>query len=199
LRRRKLVASAVTAVAFVIVVTSTHAIWLRWIGGALVTAGPPVKADAALVLAGDPRGNRIKTAAELVRLGYVPKVLVSGPSEWYGLNEADLAIRFATAHEYPREWFEPLIIQALSTDDEARALVSAVEKRGIRKLLIVTSDFHTRRAGRVYRRTIPSSIEFRMVAAPDKYFVPDGWWRNREGRKTVFFEVSKTIADWVGL
>jgi uncharacterized SAM-binding protein YcdF (DUF218 family) len=115
------------------------------------------------------------------------------------LNEADLAIQFATGHGYPREWFEPVIFRALSTDEEARKLVSEIEKRKIWKLLIVTSNFHTRRAANVYRRTVPSKIEFRMIGAPDKYFVPDAWWRSREGQKTVFFEVSKTIADWVGL
>jgi uncharacterized SAM-binding protein YcdF (DUF218 family) len=199
LLRRRLVAPAIAAVILLITVTFTHAIWLGWIGDALVAVVPPIKADASLVLAGDPRGNRIKTAAELVRSGFVPKVLVSGPMEWYGVNEAELAIRFATGHGYPREWFEPVIIRARSTDEEARALLPEMEKRGIRKVLIVTSDFHTRRAGEVYRRTAASKIDFRMIGAPDEYFAPDAWWRNREGQKTVFFEVSKTIADWVGL
>jgi uncharacterized SAM-binding protein YcdF (DUF218 family) len=92
-----------------------------------------------------------------------------------------------------------VIIRALSTDEEARAFVPELEKRGIRRLLIVTSDFHTARAHRVFRRNIPSSIELRMVGAPDKYFRAHGWWHTREGRKTWFFETTKTLTEMAGM
>ena len=141
----------------------------------------------------------MRTAAELVRAGYVPKVFVSGPMDWYGINEADLAIRFAVENGYAREWFEPLKVTALSTDEEARVMVAELEKRGIRNLLIITSDYHTARAGRIFRRSIPARIQLRTIGAPDKYFQAHGWWHTREGRKTWFFEVSKTIADWFGI
>jgi uncharacterized SAM-binding protein YcdF (DUF218 family) len=160
---------------------------------------PPVKADAALVLAGDPQGNRIKTAAELIRSGYAPRVFVSGPMEWYGLNEADLAIEYAVANGYPREWFEPIRIKALSTDEEAAALIPELERRGIRRLLIVTSDFHTARAGKIYRKAVPAAMEVHTIAAPDKYFKPHAWWLTREGCKAWFYEVTKTFAWLVGL
>ena len=56
-----------------------HSAILSALGGYLVDAGPPQKADIALVLAGDSSGNRILKAAELVRDGIRSKVLVSGP------------------------------------------------------------------------------------------------------------------------
>src|SRR5436190_5405364 len=77
-----------------------HAQILGALGNYLVQAGPPQKADAALVLAGDGWGLRILTAAQLVRDGFVPKVLVSGPDGAYGNNECDLAIPFAVKHGY---------------------------------------------------------------------------------------------------
>jgi uncharacterized SAM-binding protein YcdF (DUF218 family) len=160
---------------------------------------PPVKADAALVLAGDGRGNRIRTAAELVRSGYVPKVIVSGPMSWYGVNEADLAIRFVISKGYPSDWFEPLKIRALSTEEEAREVGRELERRGIRRLLIVTSDFHTARAGKIFRRAVPPTIEIHTIASPDKYFTPHGWWHTREGWKTWFYESTKTIAGMAGI
>ena len=198
MRRRRIVYVAAIAV-FVIAVAATHSIWLGWLGDVLVSAVPPVKADAALVLAGDPRGARIRHAAELVRAGYAPKVLVSGPMEWYGVNEADLAIQYAAANGYPKEWFEPIKLEALSTDEEARAIAPELARRGVRTLLLVTSDYHTARAGKIFRRTVPSGIEIHTVAAPDEYFTAHGWWHTREGRKTWFFESSKMIATMVGL
>jgi uncharacterized SAM-binding protein YcdF (DUF218 family) len=196
--RRLLIAAAVCVV-IAGVLALTHSVWLGLLGDALVADSAPTKADAALVLAGDYRGSRMRTAGELVRAGYIPRVFVSGPMDMYGINEAELAIRFAVENGYAREWFEPLKFAGLSTDDEARVIGAELEKRGVRNLLIVTSDFHTARAGTIFRRNVPSRIQLRMIGAPDKYFQPHGWWHTREGRKTWFFETTKTIADWFGI
>ena len=53
-----------------------HTAILTAFGSYLVQAGSPQKADVAVVLAGDPFGNRIIAGAELAQEGYVPKVLV---------------------------------------------------------------------------------------------------------------------------
>ena len=74
-----------------------------------------------------------------------------------------------------------------------------IRERGVRKLLLVTSNFHTARAFDLFRRELGPRVEVRAIAAPDRYFTPDGWWKNREGRKTMFFELSKTLAEKVGL
>jgi len=37
------------------------------------------------------------------------------------------------------------------------------------------------------------------VAAPDKFFKPDSWWRTRESQKTFLFEWLKTIAGPLGI
>lgn len=168
-------------------------------GSYLVLASTPVKADAAFVLAGDMRGHRLKRAAELVRDGYVPLALVSGPMEWYGQNEADMAIAFAVRQGYPREWFEPVHIRSLSTEEEAYKVRDEFIRRGIKRLILVTSNYHTRRTGTTFRRIMPRDIEITVVAASDEYFDPHSWWKNREGRKTAFIEMSKTVASWIGL
>ena len=36
-------------------------------------------------------------------------------------------------------------------------------------------------------------------AADDEYANHGTWWKNREGRKTVFLEWSKTVATWFGI
>jgi len=199
LRRRRVVSLAATCAVLLLVPALTHSIWLPWLGSLLVEDMPPVKADAALVLAGDPRGERIKKAGELVRAGYVPKVLVSGPMEWYGVNEAELAIRFAAAKGYPPEWFERLNLRALSTNEEAEAIAPELERRSIRRLLLVTSNFHTARAGKIFRKAVRGNIEIRTIAAPDKYFQIDTWWHTREGWKTWFYETTKTLTGLVGI
>ena len=85
------------------------------LGGYLVDAGPPAQAGMIVVLAGDHYGGRILKAAELVRQGVAPKVLVSGPENCcFGVYESELAIAFAVRHGYPDSYFVSL--------DESRAV-----------------------------------------------------------------------------
>ena len=168
------------------------------LGAYLVHAGPPQKADAALVLAGDGWGHRILTAAQLARDGFVPKVLVSGPDGAYGLYECDLAIPFAVKHGYPEPFFVHMENSARSTLAEAQALLPVIRRMGLRRIIVVTSNFHTRRAGAIYRKLAPD-LTILVVAAPDENFTPNGWWHNREGQKTFVVEWEKTVANWIGL
>ncbi len=170
--------------------------WARQMGEFLVRAEPPVHAGMIVVLAGDPSGNRILKAAELVKQGYAPKALVSGPTGDYGEAESDLAIRFAVRLGYPASYFVPFPNESHSTMEEAKAIGAKLREWKIDRVDVVTSDYHTRRAAEDYRRA-ETGVEFRMVAAPDVFFTPDGWWRNREGRKTFLMEWMKTIASWL--
>ncbi len=180
---------------------ATHAWWLTELGKSLIRNDGPAKAEIAVVLAGDARGNRILKAADLVRQGYVPAVLVSGPAGMYGHYECDLAIPFAVARGYPSEWFVRFPNNALSTREEAAAVVGELRRRHVRNFLLVTSDYHSGRAARTFQaveRAAGGGPPFRVVDARDEYFTADSWWHSREGLKTVFIEVSKTIATAVG-
>ena len=186
--------------AVVIAVFLSWPLWLRHVGTALENSESPRRADAALVLAGDGYGDRMRTGAELARHGFVPKVYVSGPEGFYGLHEDDLAIQWAVKAGYPTSYFVPLPLprNATSTRDEAAIVIPRLRGDGVRTLLVVTSDFHTGRAGRIFRKAAPD-IRITVVAAPDSLFELRQWWRSREGRKAAFFEWSKTLAEWVGL
>jgi uncharacterized SAM-binding protein YcdF (DUF218 family) len=188
---------------FILVLLALLAVVLRTqilgaLGAYLVQADPPQKADAALVLAGDGWGNRILTAAQLARDGYVPKVLVSGPDGAYGNHECDLAIPFAVKHGYPASYFLHVEHQGRSTLLEAKAVLIEIRRMGIKKLMVVTSDFHTRRSGFIFRKLAPD-LKILVVAAPDENFTANGWWHSREGQKTFLLEWQKTLANWFGV
>lgn len=186
------------ALALPVIVVVFHSQILGALGGYLVDDVPPQKADAVLVLAGDGWGNRILTAAQLVRDGYAPQVLVSGPDGAYGLQESALAIPFAVKHGYPESYFVRVDHQARSTRAEAVAVLPEIRREGIRRMLLVTSNFHTRRAGRIFRELAPD-LTILVVGAPDRNYTPDGWWHNREAQKTFVTEWEKTIAGWCGI
>jgi len=176
--------------------------WLPALGYALIHDEGPAKADLAVVLAGDEYGHRILKGAGLVRQGYAPAALVSGAPGFYGGHESDLAIPFAVRYGYPPEYFIPFPNQALSTSEEAAVVLAELRRRKVRSFLLVTSDFHTARAARVYRAALRAEgggPAMRVAAAPDEFFRPDSWWRTREAQKIVFMEWCKTIAWAFGI
>ena len=118
------------------------------------------------------------------------------------LAEADAAIQFAIGKGYPAEWFIPLYHTGLSTREEAVAVLDALKQRNIHSVLLVTSDYHTARARRIFldaERRRGGGPRLRMVASPDRYFSASNWWRNREGRKTEFLEWTKTLTSVFGI
>jgi uncharacterized SAM-binding protein YcdF (DUF218 family) len=150
------------------------------------------------VLAGDFTGSRIITAGQLIRQGYAPKALVSGPYGVYGYYESELAIGFAEKRGFPASYFDSFPHHALSTREEAAAIATELRRRAARTVLLVTSNYHTRRAGKLFRAAAPE-LTFVVIAAPDEYFSPHGWWRGRQGRKTFAIEWMKTVAEWLGM
>ena len=155
-----------------------------------------------MVLAGDAYGHRIVKAGELVRAGYVPAVLVSGPAGAYGLHESDLAIPFAVRQGFPAEWFIAFPHNGLSTREEAALMLEELRRRKVSSFLLVTSTYHTARARRIFlaaERAMGYGPQVRTVAASDEFFQPNSWWRNRQGQKLAFMEWSKTVATVFGL
>lgn len=175
----------------------TRLSWMEAMGRMLVETQPPFKADMIAVLGGDWFGNRILEAGRLAREGYAPHVLVSGSGYLYGNYECDLAIPFAVRHGYDEKYFIKFLYPATSTVDEARAVAPELRRLGVKRLIVVTSEFHTARAGRIFRSAAPD-IEIRMVAAPDTLHW-NNWWNDREGRKTFLYEWMKTMAARISM
>jgi uncharacterized SAM-binding protein YcdF (DUF218 family) len=183
-------------VAAVLLVVVFYVPLLTALGSYLVNEEPPVKADAAVVLGGDEFGLRTLKAAELVKQGFVPYALLSGPAMLIS-NEGEMMQEFAVQKGYPASFFQQSIHGANSTHDEVEALAEDLKKRGVHKILLVTSNYHTRRAASLFRHAAPW-LEIHPVAAPDEYFTPGGWWQTRRGRKTFVLEWMKTVATWAG-
>lgn len=87
-----------------------------------------------------------------------------------------------------------------STAEEAMVLRDCLEKRGWRSVIVVTSSYHTRRAGIIWRATLakedpPFTLSLYGVADAD--FASQGWWRKRRYAKTWLLEMAKLV--WTSL
>ena len=173
--------------------------FLRPLGTYLVRFDPPVKSDCLFVLAGDFNGQRIMKAGDLYREGYAKRVFVSGAGFSYGVSEDALAIPFARSKGYEDVPFEGMMNRGRSTVSEVRDVKRKLQAAGCRSVLVVTSDFHTRRTGNILAREWGGAFEFRVTAAPTWDYEADRWWTDRTYQKTFFFEWTKTLADWIGL
>ena len=192
--KRGLLAAAFLLVLLIL----TSQLWLALLGGFLVKADGAAPADLIVVLAGDFSGNRITTAGDLVRQGLAPQALVSGPTGIYGFHESELEIPFATRHGFPQSYFVALPNDTRSTVSEADVVIAELRRRKAHRIDIVTSNYHTRRAGSIYRSKA-KDLEIHMVSAPDPFFEPHSWWKNRDARKTFAIEWLKTFATWLGM
>ncbi len=172
--------------------------WLPLPGRFLVESDQPARSDAIVVLAGDGFGYRIQAGAELAKQGFAPVVLVSGSQSYYGLWECDLAIDFAVRNGQPRDLFQSLPNSATSTDAEMEAIFVEARKRSLKSLLIVTSDYHTRRSRMLAKRKNSTNLRLTVYGAPDRYFRADTWWWDRESRKILLSEWTKLGAAAVG-
>lgn len=197
-RSRRALYAVLALAVLVVLAIALHSLILTALARYLDQSGPPQHADAVFVLAGDSSGNRILKAAELVREGFAPYAVVSGPEGEYGNYECDLAIPFAVRHGFPASYFVRFPNSAHSTEEEMRAGAEELRSLHVQRVILVTSLYHTRRAGKDFRAAAPD-LTFYMVSAPDQYFTPDGWWRNREARKTFLIEWLKTGATLLHL
>jgi uncharacterized SAM-binding protein YcdF (DUF218 family) len=175
----------------------SRTLWLGWMGQYLIDTQPPVKSDMIVVLGGDWFGNRILTAAQLAKDGYAPAVLVSGQGYLYGFYESDFSVPFAVRHGYDEALFIRFRYPTASTMEEAQAVVPELRRRGVKRYLLVTTPFHTRRAGAIFRRVGPD-LEVRVVGSTDTLHW-DNWWVDREGRKAFLLEWLKTVTGAAGL
>jgi uncharacterized SAM-binding protein YcdF (DUF218 family) len=85
-----------------------------------------------------------------------------------------------------------------STSTEVRYVAKTVLRpANIKKVLLVTSNYHTRRAARFARKEVPW-LHVSVAPASDPYFSPDGWWKSRKGQKIFLLEWMKTILEYRG-
>jgi uncharacterized SAM-binding protein YcdF (DUF218 family) len=165
---------------------------LNFLGAYLISSEQPRSADLILVLAGDFWGPRVVKGADLAVQGYAPLALMSG-TPYQGRMDGELAIEFLVKKGYPPRLFESFGHNSRSTIEEAMVLRPELARRGVKRVLLVTTAYHSRRAGIVFRLFCPG-IQFIAIPAPDPQYHPDDWWKDPSSRKLFYSEWSKILA-----
>lgn len=158
----------------------------RW----LAVEDPPERADAALVMTGDPGYERTKAAADLVLNGTVRLLVLTGGEPWPGDSAEslrDVALRRGVAPESIR--FENT---SLDTRESLVNVAPILRREGVRSVILVTSPSHQRRASWTARRALPG---IRIVNRPIHVepWPPPRWWAARATRTIVLREYAKLV------
>ena len=166
---------------------------LVYFGNFLIYSEAPQPADLILVLAGDFYGPRVSKAAELLSSGYAPRMLISG-TQYQGRPEGEFAIARLAERGYRTDLIDSFGHHARSTIEEAIALCPELDRRRVKRVMLVTSAFHSRRAWIVFK-LICSDIHFTSIAAPDPHYDAGRWWSDESSRKLFFSEWSKIVGS----
>ena len=171
---------------------------LRAAGGFWVVSEEPAPADAILILGDDDyAADRASRAAELYRGRWAPLVVGSGRFLRPYASIAQLMQRDLTERGVPAKAVVVFAHSAGNTQEEAKALQKLAVERHWRHVLVVTSNYHTRRARYIFRRVWPPDYEFRVIAANDRSYDPATWWESRNGLKYFLYEsVGLCVAAW---
>jgi uncharacterized SAM-binding protein YcdF (DUF218 family) len=182
---------------------------LHWGGYLLIANDPmPAHADGAVVLQGSIEGEKLRIAAamNLAQSENVARILLSVPKESYWGQSIPPVARQYLQRKYGsslanRVDFCETDQGVDSTEEEAQSLIKCIQEHNWKEILIVTSNYHTRRAGiiwkRIARRTIPSAQVY-VYGAVDPDFVPEGYWRHRRFLKTWLMESLKLTSVLAG-
>jgi uncharacterized SAM-binding protein YcdF (DUF218 family) len=171
---------------------------MKLAGELWVVDEPPTASDALIVLGDDNyAADRAFRAAELYRAGFAPSVVASGRMLRRNVSLAEIMEHDLESFGVPAPSIVKLEHRAQDTREEAAEAAHLIQSRGWKHVLVVTSNYHARRARFIFERVLPSGVSLRVSGAPDSEFDPSRWWEARQGQKLFLTElIGYLVARW---
>jgi uncharacterized SAM-binding protein YcdF (DUF218 family) len=177
----------IVLIAFVLLVIAllSHA-------GSFLVLNAPEHADAILALGGGADGSGYWHALRLQKQAYADMVVLAASASQmvYGQSEAGLATEFLNQTA-------PGLVEVCPTAQgsiygEAVDVKRCLAGMTVSSVLIVASDFQTRRALETFRKRLPQ-YHWSIAASSAPYHNADQWWKHRAWAKTVLYEWEEFI------
>ena len=170
---------------------------LRFAAETWIVEDPLEKADALIVLGDDNfYADRSTRGAQLFREGKAPVIVASGRRLRPNAGIAELMEHDLIERGVPRDRIVRFVHDAYGTLEVAQALTRLVKERKWHSVIVVTSNFHTRRARYVFLHVFPESVEVRIASASDGDFDPQHWWEKHKSMKELTQEFAGMVAAW---
>lgn len=160
--------------------------------GRMLVIDDPKPSDVIVVLAGE-TDHRPAHALELLEQGLGRRVLIDvpGDAKIYDSTLIQLAEKYIRGLPHaPEVGICP--IMGLSTRDESHDVEQCLTHEQGTRILLVTSEFHTRRSLSTFRHELRGK-SFSVAAARDATQFGTRWWLHRQWAKTCLDEWLKVI------
>ena len=175
---------------------------LQFGGNILIADDPlPARVNATVVLQGSIVAEKARIAGgiDLLQRGVADKALLSVPKESYWGQSIPPVARAYLERNYgvdlaSRVEFCEMPAGVNSTTQEVTTLSSCIQDHHWQSVIVVTSNYHTRRARIIWRRITrhdPNLHVFVEGVADPEFRQP--WWRHRQSAKIWVLESSKLV------
>jgi len=171
---------------------------LRFAGESWIVEDPLEHADAIIVLSDDNfYADRATRASQVFREGLAPLVLASGRRLRPHAGIAELMEHDLIERGVPKDKILRVAHDADNTREEAEVLAQVAIQRKWKSVIVVTSNYHTRRARYIFEKVFPAGTVIRVTGARDGDFDPERWWEKRISIKKFAREMAgMVVAMW---
>lgn len=172
---------------------------LRGIGNYLVAEDNAELTEACFVLG----GNSFERGSQAIKLSSIypeQKFVATGgnyPLQIQAfdttMHEAELTKHFMIKRGVPSNKIE-ILTSSTSTLEESDEILAYCKGHEIKKISVLSSAFHLRRVRWVfYEKFNAEGIQVLFLAAPDRTFNANNWWKDEEGLITCNNEYIKLL------
>jgi uncharacterized SAM-binding protein YcdF (DUF218 family) len=171
---------------------------LRLTAESWIVEDPLQQSDAIVVLSDDNFfADRATRASELFRQHLAPVIVASGRRLRPNAGVAELMEHDLLERGVPKDHILRYPHDADNTREEAEALAPLIAEHNWHSVIVVTSNYHTRRARYIFQRVLPSTVTVRIASARDGEFDPEHWWERRKSLKSFTRELAAmVVALW---
>jgi len=186
---------------FTFLIISFHPFILRSYANFFTVNNYTNGADVILILGGS-ADTRVKKAVELYRDGYAPKIIITQPrppiKEYKNIiiSDFDNLKDLLNYEKVKYSVVEDINGGARSTFDEARDLILYLKKHPFNRVIIVTDNFHTRRAKYAFDKIFDKlncETKIEIAGAPNQIYNENNWWKTERGLNAYVSEGFKYL------
>lgn len=155
---------------------------LRSCDGPQQVSGACAPADAIVAISGGDTDARAREAISLYKQGWAPVIIFSGAAlDKQGASNAAAMAAQAVGERVPRDAI--LLDEAsVNTADNASQVRAIVEQKGYKRIILVTSPYHQRRASIEFDRRLGDITSIvNHPTSSDRYWNEQRWWATPMG------------------
>ena len=150
------------------------------------------KSDMIIVVSGGDTAKRTQEGVRLWKDDWAPIIAFSGAAADKGTSNAAVMRSQAIASGVPAN---AILVEEGSTNtiENAELLKPIVASQNAKRVIVVSSPYHTRRVKVTFEKVFGPDYQFIMAPAIDSQWARSSWWKQPETIDLTWQELKKTL------